>query len=90
MTTLSPQTMSPTSLLPDKKVRVIQKIRTREGVWQTEVEGRIVSFKPQPTGSWFAHGKNDKYWLPRLRLKRTDGEIVDLILDEESQIIPLD
>ena len=90
MTTLSPQSMNPTSLKPDQKVRVIQTIRTRDGAWKTEIEGQVVSFKAQPTGSWFAHGKNDKYWLPRLRLKRTDGEIVDLVLDDESQIVPVD
>lgn len=81
--------MSPTKVLPNQKVRVTQKIRTREGTWQTQVEGEVISFDPSPTGSWFAHGKNDKYWLPRLRLKRPDGEIVDLIIDEESVISPM-
>lgn len=82
--------MTTTTLQPGKKVRVIQTIRTREGMWRTQIEGEVVTFNPQPTGSWFAHGKNDKYWLPRLRLKRADGEIVDLIIDDESEIKPVD
>ena len=78
--------MTTSTLQPGKKVRVIQTIRTREELWRTQVEGEVVTFDPQPTGSWFAHGKNDKYWLPRLRLKRADGEIVDLVIDDESEI----
>lgn len=71
---------------PGRKVRVVQTIQTREGPWRTQVEGEILSCSPQPTGSWYAHGKHDRLWLRRLRLKRSDGEIVDLVLDEESVV----
>ncbi len=67
-----------------KKVRVVQTVHTREGPWQTAIEGEIVSCRPMPTGSWYAHGKNNKLWLRRLRLKREDGELIDLILDADS------
>ncbi len=73
-------------LVPGRKVRVVQSIQTRRGPWQTQIEGEVLSCASQPTGSWYAHGKHDRLWLQRLRLKRTDGEIVDLVLDEDSVV----
>jgi len=77
-------------LKPSQKVRVVQSIDTREGVWRTEVEGKVISVACRPTGSWFAHGKDDKLWLPRLRIEKEDGELVDLVLDGESVVTILD
>lgn len=80
--------------LPDLKlsqrVRVVQTIQTRAGAWKTQVEGRVVNIAADPTGSWFAHGKQDKLWLDRLRLEKDDGEIVDLVLDEKSVVTSLE
>lgn len=73
-------------LKPSQTVRVVQTVHTRERDWQTSVEGRIISLESQPTGSWFAHGKNDKLWLQRLRLEKTDGELVELVLDNDSVV----
>lgn len=50
------------------------------------VEGEVIRHRPEPTGSWFAHGKDDRYWLNRLRLKKSDGEITTLALDENSRV----
>ena len=77
-------------LKPSQKVRVVQSIDTREGVWRTEVEGKVISVACRPTGSWFAHGKDDKLWLPRLRIEKEDGELVDLVLDGESVVTILE
>ncbi len=78
--------MSRVSLEPAQQVRVVQTVRTRAGPWQTQVEGKVMSCESRPTGSWFAHGKHDRFWLQRLRLQKADGEVVDLILDPESVI----
>lgn len=78
--------LHPPTLVPGQRVRVVQTVNTRDGPWQTEVEGEVVSCRPEPTGSWFAHGKNDRFWLLRLRLRRDDGELVDLTLDDRSQV----
>ena len=77
------------NLRPSQRVRVTQSIRARDVVWSAPVEGRVISCDPQPTGSWFAHGKDDRLWLERLRIEKADGEIVDLILDQASEIVPL-
>ena len=74
---------------PDQAVRVIQTVTTREGAWRTEVSGTVVHCAPLPTESWYAHGKGDRYWLMRLRLKRDDGELVELVVDENTIIEPI-
>jgi hypothetical protein len=71
---------------PTQRVRVTQTIRTRNGSWQTQIEGTVISARPEPTGSWYAHGKNHQLWLQRLRLSRADGEIVDLVIDGDSVV----
>jgi hypothetical protein len=76
-------------LKPSQRVRVVQAVDTREGPWSTQVEGRVLSCAPEPTGSWYAHGKGDHLWLQRLRIQKADGEIVDLVLDENSAVTVL-
>ena len=67
------------------RVRVVQHITTRDGDWSTPVEGRVVWCEAHPTGSWYAHGKDKRLWLRRLRLEKDDGELVDLTLDDCSR-----
>lgn len=73
-------------LKPGTKVRVIQQIAARHYAWPTEVRGTVVEFKQQETGSWFAHSKEDKLWLDRLVLRKPDGEITTLNLDDYSHV----
>ena len=73
-------------LKPGAKVRVIQQIAARNYAWSTPVSGTIVGFEQKPTGSWFAHSKNDRLWLDRLVIRKDDGEISTLNLDEFSHI----
>lgn len=82
--------MPAASMKPSQRVRVQQTVHTREGDWQTGVEGEIVSVGSKPTGSWFVHGKGDKLWLTRLRIRKEDGELVDLVLDRDSVVTVLD
>ena len=73
-------------LRPGMKVKVVQQIAARDHAWTSEVRGTVVEYKQRQTGSWFAHSKNDKLWLDRLTLKKTDGEMVTLNLDDYSAI----
>ena len=73
-------------LLPGTRVKVTQQIAARERTWTSEVRGTVVSYDQQQTGSWFAHSKGDKLWLDRLTLRKDDGEITSLVLDEFSHI----
>jgi hypothetical protein len=61
---------------------VTQQIAARDYSWSCPVTGTIVDYEQKSTGSWYAHGKNDKLWLDRLTIRKQDGELTTLNLDE--------
>jgi hypothetical protein len=71
-------------------VEVTQQIPHRDRVWTNRVKGTVISYQQKQTGSWFAHSKDDKLWLDRLVLKKEDGEIITLNLDDYThlEVIP--
>lgn len=73
-------------LKPGVKVCVTQQIAARDYSLPTDVRGTVVAFEQKRTGSWFAHSKGDKLWLDRLVLRKDDGEISTLNLDEFTHI----
>jgi hypothetical protein len=73
-------------LRPGTKVKVTQQIAARDYSWISEVRGDVVSYEQKPTGSWFAHSRGDKLWLDRLTVRKADGELTTLVLDEFSNI----
>lgn len=73
-------------LKPGARVRVTQQIAAREYALATPVVGTVVRYEQRPTGSWFAHGAKDKLWLDRVVLRKQDGEISTLNLDEYSVV----
>ncbi|MFM7807558.1 MAG: hypothetical protein ACKPEA_06455 [Planctomycetota bacterium] len=76
-------------LAPGTRIRVTQQMPQTHTVWSTAVEGTVVRWRQARTGSWFAHGRDDKLWLDRLEIRRPDGELVTLNLDQYSLIEPL-
>ncbi len=81
--------MSTDDLQPGQRVRVTQTIERRDGDWTSVTEGTVESLEQQKTGSWYAHGKDGKLWLVRLRLRKADGEITTLTLDSRTRLEPL-
>ena len=73
-------------LVPGAIVEVTQQIPHRDRVWTQVVRGKVVSFGQKQTGSWFAHSKDDKLWLDRLVLRKEDGEITSLNLDDYTRV----
>ena len=73
-------------LTPGTRVSVTQQTAGRNNAWTTTVTGTIVAYEQKQTGSWYAHSRGDKLWLDRLVLKKADGEISTLNLDEYSHI----
>src|SRR4051812_39738235 len=73
-------------LKPGTAVRVVQQIAARHYTWTSDVRGTVVEFGQKQTGSWYAHAKDDKLWLDRLTLRKVDGELITLNLDEFSHI----
>jgi hypothetical protein len=82
--------MPPRTLLPGERIRVTQRIRRRRGDWTTSVTGEVIEHAVLETGSWYAHCPHGKLLLNRLRLKKDDGEISLLTLDEHSTVELLD
>ena len=74
------------TLTPGATVRVTQQIPHRNHTWTNETRGTIVSYEQKQTGSWYAHSKSDKLWLDRLSIRKADGELLTLNLDEYSHI----
>jgi hypothetical protein len=68
------------------RVRVIQQIAARHYAWPTVIEGTIVQYAQKQTGSWYAHSRGEKLWLDRLVIRKPDGEISTLNLDEFSRV----
>ncbi len=71
---------------PGQRVRFRQTIDRREGDWHASVEGVIEQIELQKTGSWYAHSKDNKFWLRRVRLRKDDGEITLLNVDPRTEI----
>ncbi len=67
-------------------VRVTQQIPHRAYTWTNETRGTVVSYEQKQTGSWYAHSKSDRLWLDRLSVRKADGELLTLNLDEYSQV----
>lgn len=78
--------MATVDLKPGQKIRVRQAIDRREGEWQLDVTGTIVQVELEPTGSWYAHAKDDKLWLTRIRLKKDSGELTTLTVDQHTEV----
>jgi len=73
-------------LKPGARVRVTQQIAARDYTWTSDVRGIVVAYQQKQTGSWFAHSKDDKLWLDRLVIRKDDGELTTLILDDYSDV----
>ncbi len=74
---------------PGSRVRVLQQILRPTGTMSTQTEGIVIRYGQQKTGSWYAHAQDDKLWLDRLELRKDDGELVVLNLDQYSRVEPL-
>ena len=74
---------------PGTPVRVTQTSRRRAESVATQVVGVVEEWEDLPTGSWYAHGAKDKLWLQRLKLRKADGEIALLIVDDHTSLAKL-
>lgn len=75
-----------TTYQPGQRVRVTQQVPRASGGITTTVEGVVVSAGQEKTGSWFAHARDHKLWLDRLELRKDDGEIVVINLDQFTRV----
>ena len=69
-----------------QRVRVTQTVVTGRAATETVVEGEVVNAERQKSGSWFAHAKDKKIWVDRIVVRRDDGELVTVNLDQYSKV----
>ncbi|MHC4217294.1 MAG: hypothetical protein ACYSU7_02450 [Planctomycetota bacterium] len=74
---------------PGTRVRVTQQLPQRDRSWSNAVEGVVTRFQQAKTGSWYAHARDDQLWLDRMELRRDDGELVILNLDQFTVVEPV-
>lgn len=71
---------------PGQRVRIIQQVPRQRDAFTTTIEGTVIKFEQQKTGSWYAHAQDNKLWLDRLELRKDDGETVVLNLDRNTRV----
>ncbi len=77
-------------LVAGTRVRVTRPTPIDNKGSEVEIVGVVIDHRPEPTGSWFAHAKNGRLPLDRLRLRKDDGEITTLVLDEHAVVTVLE
>ena len=75
-------------LTPGNRVTVIQQTPRLGGVWTSRTTGTVVRSGQARTTWPFAHARHDRLWLDRLWLRKDDGEIDVLNLDQYTRIEP--
>ena len=82
--------MSESLFPPGTPVCVRQSVPYGRETMEVEVVGVVQSWDERPTGAWYAHGKDAKLWLKRLTLRKADGEISTLVIDDGTTIAKLE
>lgn len=71
---------------PGTRVRVTQYVRVGHRAWTTQVVGVVEREGVRPLGGMEMGGKGLYARQQTIRLRRDDGEIIDVALDEQSQL----
>jgi len=75
---------------PGTRVRVVQYVRVGHRRWRTETVGTVVDEGERPVGGIEMGGKALYCRQTTLRLRRDDGERVEVALDENTQVEPIE
>lgn len=86
MTQPDPTAITPQNLTPGTRVRITKQVPRQGSIPSTSVEGTVVAYDQRKTGSWFAHGKDDKLWLDRLEIRKDDGEVYVCNVESSTRI----
>jgi hypothetical protein len=68
------------------RLRVTQNVRVGHREWLTRVEGVVEGEGYRPVGGMEMGGKASYCFQPTLRLRRDDGEVVVVALDDDSKV----
>jgi hypothetical protein len=71
---------------PGSRVRVTQYVRVGHRRWLTRIEGVVDGEGRRPVGGIEMGGKASYCQQPTLKVRRDDGEITEIALDEETEV----
>ena len=71
---------------PGTRVRAIQRVRVGHREWSTQVIGVVERESVRPIGGMEMGGKALYCRQPTIRLRKEDGEITEVALDEWTKI----
>ena len=71
---------------PGTRLRVTQRVRVGHRDWTTRVEGVLETEGLRPVGGMEMGGKSLYCHQPTLRLRRDDGEVTVVALDEDTLV----
>lgn len=75
--------------VPGTRVRVAHTSRVGDLRWRTQTEGIVEGEGVRPVGGMEMGAKALYVQQPTLRLRRDDGEIIVVALDENTEIVPV-
>ena len=71
---------------PGTRLRVTQHVRVGERQWLTQIEGVVERESYRPVGGIEMGGKASYCLQPTVRLRRDDGEITVVAIDDDSKV----
>lgn len=82
----------------DVPVLVVEQSKSGRGICSTaETAGTVVGWRYEPTGSWYSTDgdpntphADGRLQLLRLRLRKVDGELTDLVIDDLTTLMRMD
>ena len=75
-------TPPPPKYQPGTRLRVVQSVRVGDRAWRTEVVGTVEREGLRPVGGMEMGGKALYCHQPTIRLRKADGEITVVAVDE--------
>jgi hypothetical protein len=72
--------------LPGTLLRITQRVRVGHREWTTRVEGKVEREGYRPVGGIEMGGKSTYCHQPTIRLRRDDGEVVVVAIDDDSVV----
>jgi hypothetical protein len=76
----------PPQFPPGTRVRVTQHVRVGHRRWLTQVEGEVIGEGRRPVGGIEMGGKASYCHQKTLDLKRDNGEVTQIAVDEQTQV----
>jgi hypothetical protein len=74
---------------PGTRVRVVQHVRVGHRRWTTEVSGTVEGEGLRPVGGMEMGSKGLFSHQQTLQLRRDDGEVTVVALDENTEVLPI-